>query len=48
MLVDQTAGVGRRQVCWSVKPAGVGREVCLSVKQLGYVCWYVGRSKQLG
>ena len=35
MLVDQTTGVGRRQVCWSLKSAGVGRGVCLSVKQLG-------------
>ena len=32
---SQTAGVGSSKVCWSVKTAGIGREVCWLVKQLG-------------
>ena len=34
MLVGQTARVGRK-VRWSVKTAGVGREVCWLAIQLG-------------
>ena len=37
LLVGQTVGVhAGRQVCWLVgQRAGIGRQVCLSVKQLG-------------
>ena len=44
MLVGQTARVGK-QVC---QIAGVGRQAIFSVKQLGLVGRYVGRSNSWG
>ena len=47
MVVSQNSWLCR-EASWSIKTAGVGREVCLWVNQLWKVCFYVGGSKQLG
>ena len=47
MLVGQMVGVGLGGMLVS-QMAGVGSAVCWLVKTAGYVCRYVGCSKQLG